>query len=217
MIYVEYFNMTDKTFNRKILYAGLILLVLAGPGFGQDWISSITYQISFPSGDTKQFADETSFTGFGLDFRKPVDRYTTVGLMFGWNVFNQRVTKTAELAMENPITITGLQDRTLNSFPVMLNAHRYLGQGKDTRLYIGLNAGGYYMLQRFSIGINTFQKDQWQWGIIPEIGFVMPLQGGSTLILNGKYNYAFTGQSPLGGDINHEYWTIGIGFAWRQY
>jgi hypothetical protein len=209
--------MESKKYNLTIFLVSLLILTLSSHGFAQEWISGLTYQISFPSGDTKQFTDETSFYGFGLDFRKPVDRYTTVGFMFGWNVFNQRVTKTTELETENPITITGLQDRTLNSFPIMLNAHRYLGQGKDTRLYIGLNAGGYYMLQRFSIGINTFQKDQWQWGIIPEIGFVMPLQGGSTLILNGKYNYAFTGESPLGGEINHEYWTIGIGFAWSQY
>jgi len=211
------YKMIERKYKRIILFVSLVFFVLSNHGFAQEWLSTITYQISIPSGDTKQFIDETSFLGLGMDFRKPVDRNTTVGFMFGWNVFNQRVTKTVELATENPITITGLQDRTLNSFPIMLNAHRYFGRGRDPRFYLGLNAGGFYMLQRFAIGIHSYQTDQWQWGIIPEVGFVMPMSGGSTLIINGKYNYAFSGDSPLGGDINHEYWTIGIGFAWSQY
>ena len=209
--------MTERKYKRNIIFVSLVFFVLSSHGYGQEWMSTVTYQISFPSGDTKQFADETSYVGFGLDFRKPVDRYTSVGFMLGWNVFNQRITKTTELATENPITITGLQDRTLNAFPIMLNAHRYFGGGRDRRFYLGLNAGGYYMLQRFAIGIHSFETDQWQWGLIPEIGFLLPLSGGSTLIVNGKYNYAFSGESPLGGDINHEYWMIGIGFAWNQY
>ena len=73
------------------------------------------------------------------------------------------------------------------------------------------------MLQRFSIGIRTLEDDQWQWGIAPEVGFIAPLSRSSTLIVSGKYNYAFSGESPLGGDINHQYWSIGIGFAWSQY
>jgi len=210
-------KMIDTKYYRFILIVTLLVLILSGRGRAQEWLSSLTYQISLPSGDTKQFVDETSFIGFAMDFRKPVDRYTSVGFMLGWNVFNQRITKTSELATKNPITITGLQDRTLNAFPVMLNAHRYFGGDKDRRFYLGLNAGGYYMLQRFAIGIHSYEADQWQWGLIPEIGFLMPLSRSSTLIVNGKYNYAFSGDSPLGGDITHEYWTIGIGFAWNQY
>jgi hypothetical protein len=202
---------------KKSLFVVFMLAALSVQGFSQDWISSITYQISFPAGDTKSFTDETSYSGFGLDFRKVVDPYTTAGFSLGWNVFNQRVNKTVELQTKNPGAITGLQDRTLNSFPIMLNVHRYFGRGHDSRFFLGLNAGGYYMLQRFSIGIRTLEDDQWQWGIAPEVGFIAPLSRSSTLIVSGKYNYAFSGESPLGGDINHEYWSIGIGFAWSQY
>ena len=51
----------------------------------------------------------------------------------------------------------------------------------------------------------------------PEIGVLVPLNRYGSLLLSGKYHYAFTGDSITGGDINHEYWTIGIGYAWRQY
>ena len=117
---------------------------------------------------------------------------------------------------ENPGAITGLQDRTINAIPIMLNAHQYFGKRKGIRPYIGLNAGGFWMLQRFDIGIYRFQEDEWQWGIAPEIGVLVPLKGNSSIIVNGKYNYAFTGDSPVGGDINNEYWMIGIGYVWNQ-
>jgi hypothetical protein len=58
----------------------------------------------------------------------------------------------------------------------MLNAHQYFVKRKGIRPYIGLNAGGFYMLQRFDIGIHSFQEDEWQWGIAPEIGVVVQLK-----------------------------------------
>lgn len=209
------YKMNFNNYIKMALFMTLIVTIYPVDSIAQDWVSSITYQISIPAGDTKQFTDDISFRGFAMDFRKQVDKSATVGLLLGWNVFYQRVTQTTELETENPVAITGVQDRTLNAFPLMLNAHYYFGS--DNKFYAGLNAGGYYMLQRFDIGIYRFQNDEWQWGIIPEIGFMTPLSGGSTLIINAKYNYTFTGESPLGGDINHQYWSIGIGWAWSQY
>lgn len=201
----------------KILLISSLFLIFSNQAFAQDWFGSVTYQISMPAGDTKDFIDETSYRGFGLDYRKIIYPNTSVGFSTGWNVFHERINETVQLKTENPGAITGLQDRTINAFPIMLSAHQYFGRKKSIRPYIGLNAGGFIMMQRFDIGIFSFEEDQWQWGIAPEIGVVVPLKGASNLIVNVKYNYAFTGDSPIGGDINHEYWTIGIGFAWSQY
>jgi len=192
-------------------------VVLVRPGRAQDWYGAATYQISFPLGDTKTFANKTSFRGIGFDFRKTVSPSTTLGVTFGWNVFHRRVRETLEIDTENPGAVTGVQDRTINAFPIMLNVHRYFGHEGGVQPFVGLNAGGYIMAQRFDIGLFTFQKDQWQWGVAPEIGFAIPLQSGSTLFINGKYNYAFTGKSAVGTDVNNSYISVGIGFAWLQY
>jgi hypothetical protein len=209
--------MRTQKFPNKIFIIGLMFVSIFSQGYAQDWLSSITYQMSLPSGDTKNYIDETSFSGVGLDFRKMVSDKTTIGFLIGWNVFHKRSTETIELQTKNPGAITGVQDRYINSFPIMLSVHRYFGRGRSTTPYIGLNAGGFVMAQQLAIGIHTFQQDEWQWGIAPEIGIIFPLERNSALIVSGKYQYALSGESPVGGDINHEYWTIGIGFAWSQY
>ena len=204
-------------FNLNILLICCLVLSFSNQGFAQDFFGSVTYQISMPTGDTKEFANETSYRGFGLDYRKHVDKNTTVGFATGLNVFHERTNKTLELKTDNPGAMTGLQDRTINAFPIMLNIHQYFDTQGGIRPYIGLNAGGYIMHQRFDIGIYSSEENEWQWGMAPEIGVIIPLQGYNALIITGKYNYAFTGKSPTGGDINHEYWIIGIGYAWGEY
>lgn len=200
-----------------IFIIGVLFIALSTRAYSQQWYSAATYQVSFPSGDTKDFANGTSWRGVGLDFRKSLNWNTTVGFFFGWNVFHERINGTIQLKTDNPGAVTGLQDRYINSFPIMVNVHRYLGERGSIRPYLGVNAGGFIMLQRFEIGVLALQKDQWQWGFAPEIGFLIPLQSGATLFVNGKYNYAFTGASVLGGDIRHSYFNLNIGFAWSQF
>jgi hypothetical protein len=199
-----------------ILFAGAWCLGLPGSGNAQQWYGAATYQISFPLGDTKEAIDEISYRGFGLDFRKTISPGTTAGLLFGWNVFYERTHETTQLETNPPGAVTGTQDRTLNVFPIMVGVHRYLGQRGRALPYAGVSAGGYIFLQRLGIGISVIDNDRWDWGIAPEAGVVVPLERGSVLVVNGRYNYAFTGESVGGEDINHQWWGINVGFAWRQ-
>ena len=207
---------------QKINYWLLLMLfccsLLLSEGLAQkhNWFGAATYQISLPVGDTKDFTNSTSFRGVGLDFRYTIEKSTTVGLAFGWNVFNERKTETAQLEGENPGAVTGTQDRFLNAFPIMANVHYYFGERRGIRPYVGLNAGGYYMLQRFEIGIVGLNEDRWEWGIAPEAGVIFPVERGFAIMVNAKYNYAFTGKSPLGTDIKHSYVGLNVGFVWRQ-
>ena len=199
-----------------ILLAGLWCLGFPGLGSAQQWYGALTYEISWPTGDTNDIISETSFRGIGLDFRKSVAPSTTAGLFFGWNVFYERTDGTTQLDTNPPGALTGRQDRTLNAFPIMATAHRYFTQKGRALPYVGLNAGGYIMLQRLAIGLTSIQNDRWDWGIAPEAGLVMQLQRGAVFVINGKYNYAFTGESVGGADINHQWWGLNMGFAWRQ-
>ena len=204
----------------KIFYwlflVAVCLLIPLNQGYAQKWYRVVTYQVSFPVGDTKDFTGSTSFLGFGLDFRYTVQKSTTVGLALGWNIFSERTTKTAELGSQNPGAITGTQDRYLNSFPIMANVHYYFGKKRGIRPYVGLNAGGFYMLQRFDIGVVSLQKDRWEWGIAPEAGVIIPIERNLAIMISGKYNYAFTGKSPLDTDIKHSYVGLVIGFVWQE-
>ena len=193
---------------------GLVLLMF-GTSYSQkeQWYGAFTYSVSFPSGDTKAFVEEISWRGIGLDYRYVIDRSYSVGLFFGWNVFYERAqNKTTQT--ENG-AITGTSDRTLNAFPIMANVHYYFGERKSIRPYVGLNAGGYIMNQRFEAGVFALEDDGWQWGVAPEAGVVIPVERDFGLMLNGKYNYAFTGESVFGTDINNSFWQVNVGVVWE--
>ncbi len=197
-----------------ILFLVGTIFFFTGNSQAQNWFGLVNYQVSFPFGDTQDYIGKTSFRGFGLDFRKALDPSTTVGFTFGWNVFYERITGTIEIQTDNPGAVTGIQDRYINAFPVMLNAHRYFGPPEGRKFFIGLAAGGFIMSQRLGIGIFEFQKDEWQWGMAPEIGIAVPVGHKTLMVINGKYNYAFTGKDVTGASVHHQFWTLGIGFAW---
>jgi outer membrane protein len=211
--------MENKMKNIKLYYLLLPVMVCfllpAKYVKAQKWFSSATYQVSVPMGDTKEYTDNISWRGFGLDFRYSLDKSSSVGFVLGWNVFHERTTQSADVELENPGTITGTQDRYLNSFPIMMNYHYYFGKRGGVRTFVGLSAGGYIMLQRFGIGVTSFQNDRWEWGVAPELGIAIPYDFDGGFLISGKYNYAFTGESVFGSDINHSYLTINVGFYWR--
>ncbi len=196
-----------------LLAAGLIGLA-AADARAQEWYGAATWQISIPTGDTKDFVDATSFRGFGLDFRKVVAPSTTAGFMAGWNVLYERRQGTYTYG---DATVTGTQDRTINSFPIMVNVHRYFGQKRGTRPYIGVNAGAMVVIQSFELGVYGVEEDNWDWGVAPEVGIVIPTQSGAGIVINARYNWSFTFQDLQGDDKDLAYWGINIGFVWEQY
>jgi hypothetical protein len=203
--------------NQSLLYITtltLVTLIFSTAGYAQFWgdsYSAITYNMALPLGDTKDFISDYSWRGMGLEFRKFSSRNISYGLSLGWNVLHKETNETIEIN-DGGGHATGNQDRTINAFPIMIGFHYYLGQ-KGSRPYIGLNGPGYYVAERLDIGVFSFQNDGWNWGLAPEIGFFMPLDGGATLLVNARYNYAFesSGRGP------YSYMGFNIGFAWSSY
>jgi outer membrane protein W len=190
-----------------------LTVILPCNSLAQNWFGAATYEVSFPTGDAKDYTNSTSFRGFGLDFRKVVQPGTTAGLFLGWNVFHERFS--GAFPLRNG-AVDGVQDRYINSFPIMLNAHRYFGKEGAAKPYVGLNAGGFIVVQRFDIGLTSLQKDHWEWGIAPEVGVVIPLNYSTKFLINGKYNYAFTGEGITGNDFKLAYLGLNAGFVWEQ-
>lgn len=193
---------------------GLVLVCLPAASNAQRWFGMATWNISFPLEDTEKFVGETSYGGFGLDFRKQIKPATTVGFMASWEVFHERTSESIEL--ENA-TITGSQDRYINSFPIMMGLHRYFGNEGGRRPYIGINAGGFVVIQTLRIGVAEIEEDSWEWGIMPEAGFIFPLESGAALVANARYSMGLTGENLRGDESLLTYWGVRIGFVWEQY
>jgi len=76
----------------------------------------------------------------------------------------------------------------------------------------------YYIKQRLEIGLVAFESDNWHFGVAPEVGVIINFSREFTMIVNTKYNYAFSAGEALGGGDNQiDYWGINIGFVWQSY
>lgn len=186
------------------------------------WYGAATYQVSFPLGDTKDFIEDVSWRGFGLDFRYTVEKNVSVGFVTGWNIFYEQVDETTELTGSVPGAITALSNRYTNFIPVMLNAHYYMGEKGKMRPYAGLCAGGYYVDQEMQIGIADVINDSWEWGVAPELGVIIPVQRDLGVIVAAKYNYIFTDEAVFEGTqlertFQNSYWGIAVGVVWQSY
>lgn len=199
----------------SIVAVCLLLLGMTGQALAQDdWYGAFTYQLSFPTGDTKTYINDISWRGVGLEWRKLIEPKTSVGVMFGWNVFHERVTGSFEIPSG---AVWGTQDRYINSYPMMLSVDKYLGEkGDDYRPYFGLNAGGFIVSQRFAVGIVQFSNDSWEWGIAPEIGVIVPMNRDNAFIINARYNYAFTTNELGTHTYNLSYIGLNVGFVWQE-
>jgi hypothetical protein len=194
----------------------ILLIIFSGTTtLAQQMLSQITWEVGFPAGHTSEFLSKTSFAGFGLDYGKFLDQSGAVKLHIGWNLFEERVEDPINFSKENISgTISGVQIRSINIFPIFVGYNYYLGNRRETRPFIGMNVGTYWIGQRLDIGVYRFQADYWHFGIAPEFGFMIPVSRSTDFVLMGRYNYAFDAGTGADGRENnfYAYWNIGIGF-----
>lgn len=172
-----------------------------------------TYQVSFPAGDTQKFVDEVSFRGAGLDFRRTLSGGTSAAVMMAWNVFHERTEGTLDFGYG---AVSGSQDRYINSFPVMIGILQYFGNKRSTRPYIALNGGGFVLIKTFRIGVTEIEEDEWEWGLAPEVGVVIPITTGAWFVVNGRYQWSPTSENIAQTEVDLTYYQINVGFMWEQ-
>jgi hypothetical protein len=197
----------------KLISIIILIAALSFAAFGQDYMTTLTYNIAAPAGETKSFIEAPSYLGIGFDGRKFILPFMTVGFYTGWQVFYEQTTAPLELEQG---TISGKQFRYINTFPVMLNAHIWLGGEDCFRPYFGINAGAYFNWSRLTLGVLMKETKNWQLGVAPEVGFTMPV-GDVHLNLGMKYNYVLPpGESFKDDPDPLQYVSFQIGFAYYR-
>ncbi len=191
---------------------GLLLLpVLNGPAHAQRHVSYVgdnlwlgSYSVGFPMGDTKDYIGQTSWLGFAIEGRHFTTPNLTLGFLSGWTTFND---KSYRLTEEGTMTLSGVQARYLNIFPLLANVFYYLGDRDSANFYFGLGAGTYWIEQRTEVGLWAATENNWHLGLAPEIGVAFP-RGRTSIVVSARYNYAFSA-----GNVGKESWlSLGIGF-----
>ena len=94
---------------------------------------------------------------------------------------------------------------------MLFQAHYYFGTDEyEPRAYIGAGAGAYKIDQRLEAGVWSITKNEWHFGISPEVGLLYPLGMDSQFNINVKYHYAFKAKDT----IDYSWLGLSVGFAW---
>jgi hypothetical protein len=179
-------------------------LVPTTQAWAKDSWGIVNYEMLLPTSDTGDFVDGTSFRGFGVEGRWFTNRNTSVGYSLDWNVLHE---STDRAIVKNNVTLSGMQDRTINTFPFLVTAHRYMGP--QNMFFAGLGGGFYYEEQRLDIGIFSFDSEMWHLGVAPEIGVSYEIDYDVRAVLALRYNYGFEKS-----DSTLTYWTLKVGIGW---
>lgn len=201
-----------KTCFTTMRLAGVLVLVWTTAAKAQlpPVFVGLSWQLGIPIGETHDYAPDVSWRGIGLDLATFVRPDLAVGMAFGWNVFFENTTSTLQY---KGLAITGNQDRTLNVWPVLVNARYFpkLGSHGDVQPYAGLNVGGYIIERYLAIGLTAFQETHFHFGLAPEIGVFFQNPVGA-VFLNARYNMAFA----AGGVPFQQFLSINLGYAWEH-
>lgn len=204
----------------KIKYITALLVLISFTSFAQELLTNVTWNIGIPVSKMNEYTTEVTYQGFTISGRKFLDKYNSVGLMSGWNIFSEKTYDPIEIKSENGTgTISGTQVRSVNVIPILVGIHHHYGSKKEMRAFIGLNAGTYYILQRLDMGVYRIDNDNWHFGVAPEAGLIIPFSGDENAVyLGAKYNYAFDSGTAFGGSENnfYSYYEINIGFAFSS-
>jgi hypothetical protein len=165
----------------------------------------MTYPISFPMADLKDYSSATSFRGFNMEFLHEAKPNVAAGVEVGWNVFYERVDK--KDYKSGTATVSGVQFRYTNSVPILAIAKFYPSTNNEVAgPYVGLGIGTLFTSRSTDFGLYRFTTEEWQFCLRPEAGVLLHVQPGTSIMLGAKYYAAFNsndldGQSFLSANI----------------
>jgi hypothetical protein len=195
----------------------VLILISASTLKAQMYFSSfrMNYDVAIPLGQFRDsFINQTSWRGMSADSRWEINEHTTVGFNLGWQVFSQRLDDVTEEFPGGQTTVNGTQFRFVNTFPMQLNTHYYLGDEYGVRPWAGLSIGTAFTDQRTQVGFLEMKNTSWSFALTPQIGIDFPIGiDDSALSLNLRYNY-FSQNTVT---YNYSFLIIGAGFKFGYY
>lgn len=196
---------------KKVLFIIAAMLISFSALTAQN-IWSLQYSFAAPHSDTKEFTDNISGRGFGLEIKSFATNNITFGGFIAWNVFTDDVAD-GEISYSNT-AVFGHQYRYINTMPLMATAAYYPsnGRGKTINPYASIGVGTIFQEKLMDIGTKSLYQDGWMFGLAPEVGVSIKLPGGFDLIANYKYMYGFETTSVA--QLSYSNLNIGFGVTY---
>jgi hypothetical protein len=190
----------------------LIMLMLACP-FASTLAQSnvtISYPISFATGDLGDFIDKTSWRGFSLDYRYMVQTNMAVGLNVSWTTFYEE--KPADTYTVDNESLHGKQFRYSNNVPMLATLAYFLKPDEHINPFISLGIGTMYTRRNTDMNLYTLEQEAWNFLLQPEIGMQVMLNQEMALAITGKYNHGFKAGSELSEAQSYFSLNVGLSF-----
>ncbi len=206
---------------RKFLsVVGLLVVLSSGLMAQQKYFGSAYWSIATPTGEFRNFVNETSVSGFGVDFQWWTSDHFSAGLVLGYNLWSDVYRGVTQQFAYNDLkgAINGTQVHTMNSFTFMVGGRWIFGGSRDVRPYLGLAAGTITSSQTLDVSLFRFQETNWHVGVAPSLGLLVPIDYGTSLDVSGRFSYAMPSGTSLYGTTNNtlSHWSVNVGFTWGQ-
>lgn len=194
----------------KIILISMLFFGMAVSGYSQ-YLASISYTMSFATGETADFISKASFRGLTLDGRGFMGDNFSLGGSVNWTTFYDNPEE--QTFTDGSQSITGVPYKYLNACPILATAHYYTGApDAGLRFFAGVGIGTYYINQRTELGLWASVDDYWHFGFAPEIGLLYPVGATGNIIVSAKWNYALKSNDSI--DFN--WFGINIGFTFGE-
>ena len=196
---------------RKLIKINVLIACFAFTSQAQewDWATTFNYSIGLPTGDLKEYTDNTSFRGISFEAKKFQTEQISIGFSLGWQIFKNRLEGTFSQTGQD---VTGTQVRYVNAFPIMATGHYQFGEPGGVRPYAGVGLGTVHTLQRTDVGLFTVSNNNWHFGFYPEVGVFIPVSFDMGVNVAAKYNYAVAASNS----IDYSYLSLSVGLTWLR-
>ena len=169
----------------------ILTIVLAAGVFYSSFVSaqsysSIQYTVGIPTSGLKDHTSLASWRGITFEFQGEVAPQISVGLNFSYSLFYER--KDYDSYHKGNATLTGVQYRYNNVFPMLANIHYRLNDGGPITPYVGFGLGTVYDRRYTDMGVYSIKEDLWHFLIAPEAGLLFNVDPDMSLKLNVIYD-----------------------------
>lgn len=178
------------------------------------YFSALEYSAGIPIGDTHNYTPTFGWSGAVWESRWMDHPHTSIGVLLGFNEFQQRKTGTFVFPAG---AATGDQYRHLIMAPFLFTGHWYLNSDRDDpRFYIGGGGGAVFTEQMFELGLVDKRKHDWGAVLVPEVGLAFPAWYGTGGIVALRYHLPSSSPAFLhDGDRRFQYVSLSFGLGFR--
>ena len=189
----------------------LAIAVLSGSAVFSQNVWTVNYEIGLPLGKMSDYVSKTSFRGFSVNGNTYITDKVTAGGSMQWHAFYEKYPRNTYELPDGAVTSTVWAKMYV--MPLIAN-FRYNFKPEGTfRPYLGLGTGAYFIEQETQFGMFTDKKDNWRFGLTPELGMYYPI-GLSDLALHVRVAYSniFYNVDPIGSNLGFVDFSIGLAF-----